>query len=84
MQLILERKGGGEERREREGDVREILNWLSLIRTPTRDRARQLGMHPDQESNPQQFGLWDKALINGATPNRAYVFYLYLSFFIPT
>ena len=74
--LILERRKGeggrkGEGRevgKERDGE-REALNidWLPHIG----DRTCNLGLWPDWESNPQHFGLWEKAPTNWATPARA-------------
>ena len=38
-----------------------------------RDQTRTLGMYPDQESNPQPFGLWDNAPTNWAIAARAQI-----------
>ena len=44
---FLERRGGREKERERNTDVRENLNQLPLVRSPTGDQTRNLGMCPD-------------------------------------
>ena len=61
--LILDRK---EERwRKRENiDVERNIDWLPPISTLIGDRISNLGMCPDQEANPQPFGLWDNAPTN--------------------
>ena len=53
--LILDREEGGEREEERERDR------LHPVYTLTGDQTRNLGMCPDQESNPQPFGAWDDA-----------------------
>ena len=47
--MLREEKGGGE--RERNTDR------LPLLRAPTGNQTHILGMHPDQDSNAQPFGL---------------------------
>ena len=66
-------KGEGSEReRERERE-RETSVWGRNIRqlppicTQTGDGTRNLGMCPDQESNPQSFGVRDDAPTKWAT-----------------
>ena len=53
--LIDFRERGRQRERERNIDVRNI-DWLPLVCAPTRDRAHNLGMCPDQESNPKPSG----------------------------
>ena len=53
--LILEREERGERKRERN------INWLPPIYALTGDGTHNLAMFPDQESNPQPFGVWDDA-----------------------
>ena len=43
------------------------IDWLPPIRAPTRDWTWNLGMCPDQESNPQPFGVQDDTPTNRAT-----------------
>ena len=55
------------------GRERETLMWekninpLPPIRTPTGDWTCNLGMCPDQDSDPWSFGVWDDASTNWAT-----------------
>ena len=53
--------------REREIDVGEKHWSLPTICAPTRDQTINLGMCPDQGSNPQYFGVWDDAPNNWDT-----------------
>ena len=46
--ICRERKEG----REREGEKEKNVNWLPPVCTLTRDLTCNLGMCPDQESNP--------------------------------
>ena len=43
------------------------IDQLPPIRTPTGDQTHNLGMCPDQESNPQAFGVQDSAPMHWAT-----------------
>ena len=58
-------RGSGRERegekrqREREALIGCLSHWPPVI-----DRTCNLGMCPDQDSNPQHFGLWDDAPAN--------------------
>ena len=54
--LILERKEGGE----RNIDMSN-MDQLSPVCIPARDRTHNLGMCPDQGSNPQPFGVQNDA-----------------------
>ena len=65
------------------GRERETLMWernisqLPPIHTPTRNGTRNLGMCPDQEWNPQPFGIWDNAQTSWATqPGLNFEFYI--------
>ena len=58
-----EKGAGREEERERQRNI----YWLPPIRTPTVDHIRNLGMCPDQKSNPQPFGVWDHTPTKWAT-----------------
>ena len=42
--------------REREREKERNMDWLPLIRAPTRDQTRNPGVCPDWESNLQLFG----------------------------
>ena len=54
--------------RERETSMWERnINWLPPVYTLTRDRTHNLGVCPDQELNPQPFGVWEDAPTNWAT-----------------
>ena len=44
--------------------VREKLDWLLFVCAPTGDATHSIGMCPDQESNPQCFGVWDDTPTN--------------------
>ena len=52
------------ERKREKHNVREKHPTLPPVHTPTRDRTHSLGMCPDQESNPQPFGVWENAPTN--------------------
>ena len=49
--LIVERGRGGGRERERN------IDKLPVVCAPTGDQTLNLGMCPDQQSNPQPFGL---------------------------
>ena len=72
--LILESEEEGESKRERERERERERNMderntnqLPPIHTPTGDGTRNLGMYPDQESNPQHVGALDDVPTNWAT-----------------
>ena len=79
--LILER-GEGREREEKPQYEREPLvtshtcpDWVLFLYADSfsmhpEDQTRNLGMCPDQESNPRPFSVWDYAPTNWATPAR--------------
>ena len=79
--LILER-GEGREREEKPRYEREPLvtshtcpDWVLFLYADSfsmhpEDQTRNLGMCPDQESNPRPFSVWDYAPTNWATPAR--------------
>ena len=46
------------------------IDWLLPTHATTGDWTHNLGMCPDQESNPQHFGVQDDAPTNWATPAR--------------
>ena len=61
-------KMGTERERERETSMWERnIYWLLPIYALTGDRTWNLGMCPNQGSNPQHFGVRDDALTNWAT-----------------
>ena len=68
--LILEREGGErresnrEKERGRNIDVRKKHHWLPPVLTQTGDGTYDLGICPNQESNPQLFGVRDNASTN--------------------
>ena len=56
--MFIDFRGAGEEgERERSIDVREKHRLVSSHMHPTRGRTHKLTMCPDQESNPQPFGV---------------------------
>ena len=57
------RESERERERERNMDERNT-NQLPPIHTPTGDGTRNLGMYPDQESNPQHVGALDDVPTN--------------------
>ena len=66
--IIDFRKRKGDRKRDRETSMWEInINRLPLTLSPTRDGTCNLGMCPDQESNPKPFGIWDNAPTNWTT-----------------
>ena len=65
--LILERGRGGERGREREISVRvRKIGRLPPVRALPGDQTCSLGLCPNQELNPQPFGVWGAAPTNGA------------------
>ena len=66
--LIFSAGGRG---REREREKETNIDRPPLTHTPTKDRSPNLGMCPDQESNPQPLGLQDYAPSNWAVLARA-------------
>ena len=60
---MVMRKRERERERERETyiNVREKVDWLNPIHTPTRDWTNNLGMCPDQELNLYPFDIQDDA-----------------------
>ena len=54
-----EEKRREEKRREEKRNLREKHQLVASICTPTRDRTCNLGMCPNQELNPQLFGIQD-------------------------
>ena len=54
-------KGGGEgeEEGEQHRCVRELIDWLPLVRPVTGDETHNAGMCPNCHSNQQPFGLQD-------------------------
>lgn len=53
-------------KKKRKGNERNVDQLLSIC-APTRAQIHNLGICPDQESNPQLFGLWDDAPTNQTT-----------------
>ena len=43
------------------------INRLPPVHAPTKDWTCNLGMCPEQKSNPQPFGVWDGAPTNWTT-----------------
>ena len=60
----------GRQRGEKHRHERNI-NWLCLLGDLTRGWTHSQGVCPDQESDPQAFGVWDNAPANWDTPARA-------------
>lgn len=55
------------------GGEREKKHWsVAFVRTPTGGQTCNLGMYPDQKSNPQSFGVWNDAPIVWATQPEQY------------
>ena len=50
-----------------EKNINHLLPETSIACSPTRDRTGTLSMCPDQDSNPQPFGVQDDAPANWAT-----------------
>ena len=63
--MILKKKERRERKRERNINVRN-MGQLPPTHDPTRDKAHNLGMCPDQGLNPHTFGVWDNDPTNWA------------------
>ena len=46
------------------GERERNIDWLLVLRAPTRDRIHNPGMCPDKEWNVRPFGLWSKDAMN--------------------
>ena len=71
------RQRGGE--REREKYLYDKHRLLPIC-TPTRNQTHNLGMCPDQESNPQSFGVWDHSPTNDPPDQGCYHSFLKITF----
>ena len=70
--LIDFRERGREGRKEGEN-----TDVLPLVHALTGDQTHNLGMCPDQESNPWPFDLWDEAPTNWATLAMTNIIFLF-------
>ena len=70
MLMNLKREKGKDREKERNSNVREKHQLVAspMHPTPNWGWTYNLGMCPNQGSNPWPFSLWDNAMTNGATP----------------
>ena len=61
--MFIDFRESGRER-ERNINVREKHQLVAFHMCPDRGLNPNLGLHPDQESNPQAFSIWDDVPIN--------------------
>ena len=69
--MLLEREEG----RERETLMSEKHDQLPFVRTQTRDQTHNLGVCPDQESNPQPFSY--RMMFQPTEPHQPGLYFLF-------